>query len=244
METHKELTDRLKKSMMKSYDAVHLRRNPLARALKTISTEGLENAISQYTIFPRNIVSFLYTARDNAKRAGWTKIATELTRNMGEELGTETNGITHYEMLIRGLGEGLGQNLENHLRNLQPSESTDLFIKNMNATISPRHTCFTIGGTYALETSAVPELLIVRNAVNELFTRKKGEPMQDGKLKDFFEYHLGTWEPGHEEGLRDTTAIYINDEDSQRIFENGFREVMRNMDKWWAHLYKESSIIK
>ncbi|MDO8564282.1 MAG: DUF3865 domain-containing protein [Nanoarchaeota archaeon] len=244
METHKELTERLKK-IMRTHDAVHIKRNPLARGLKDISTEGLENAVSQYTIFPRNIVSFLYSARDKAKIEGWKEVATELTRNMGEELGTETNGATHYEMLIRGIAQGINPSLENQLRNLQPSPSTDTFIKDMKEIIGDfkAPAPYVLGGTYALETSAVPELVIVRRAVNELFTRKTGKPMQDGKLKDFFKYHLGTWEPGHEEGLRDTTAIYVKNQPDQILFENGFKDVMYSMDWWWTGLYQESKTI-
>src|SRR3989338_4576011 len=162
MKTHTKLTEELKSAMRTEYHSVNSK-NPVARGLKSISTQGLQNAISQYIFLPRNIVPFLYLARDKARADGWKEVADELTRNMGEELGTETNGVTHYDMLLKGLSEGIDTTLECSLRELQPSLATKVFIEGMEAIMNGSRAPHVLGGTYALESSAVPELGIVRN---------------------------------------------------------------------------------
>ena len=240
MTTHKQLTEKLKKAMREDYHSVHPEKNPVAVAVPQLSDYGLRRALSQYTIFPKNIVSFLEAACDTSRESDWTKIADELTRNIGEELGTETGGIIHYDMLVKGLADGLDSSLEGYLRNLLPSSATEEFVQKVRTIAQDQQPAYAVGGTYALESSAVPELVIVRDALNELFTRATGQPMQDGMLKEFFRRHLDIWEPGHEEGLREASAKYILGQQDKKLFEAGFRNVMSTMDAWWIGLYKES----
>ena len=240
MKIHLQLTEKLKEAMMDEYHSVHPEKNPVALAIHQLSTYGLRNALSQYTIFPRNIVSFLSAARDTSREHGLSEVSQELTRNIGEELGTETGGTPHYDMLVRGLAEGIDPNLEGYLRNLIPSRFTEAFIEGVRTIAQDERPAYAVGGVYALESSAVPELVIVRDAVNELFTRVTGQSMQDGELKAFFRRHLDTWEPGHEEGLREATAKYIVGTEDKKLFEAGFRDVMLTMDTWWTGLYTES----
>jgi hypothetical protein len=143
-------------------------------------------------------------------------------------------------MLVRGLADGLGSSLEGYLRNLLSSPATGQFVEGVRIIAQDQRPAYAVGGTYALESSAVPELIIVRDAVNKLFTRVTGQPMQDGQLKEFFRRHLDTWEPGHEEGLRDASAKYLVGTEDRKLFEAGFRDVMSTMDTWWTGLYNES----
>jgi len=228
---------------MNEYHSVHPEKNPVALAISELSADQLQYVLSQYTIFPRNIVSFLTSVRDISRNAGFSEVANELTRNIGEELGTETNGVSHYDMLIRGLAEGVypaDPTLETYLRTLKPSEATRAFIDRTRKITEDQRAAYAIGGAYALESSAVPELVIVQNLVNELFTRVTGQPMQGGLLKEFFRRHLETWEPGHEQGLRETTAKYITSTEDHKLLEVGFRDIIITMDTWWTGLYKET----
>src|SRR3989338_931252 len=199
METHVEFTKHLKKAMREEYRAVHSRKNPVALALPNLSLQQLQHSLYQYTIFPRNIVSFLNTAREAARDNQWYEVTRELTRNIGEELGTETGGVPHYDMLVNGLSEGIDPQLGPSLRSLSPSEATKAFIAGMERTMSDQKVEYVIGGTYALESSAVPELVIIRCAVNELFSRATGEIVLEGQLREFFRKYLQVWEPSHEE---------------------------------------------
>lgn len=236
MNPHKQLTEQLRKEMMGQYLAVHTEKNPLHVGLSTLTTEQNKYILSQYTIFPRKIISFLMIARKVANNNGWKKVSEELTRNIGEELGTQSGGISHYKMLVKGLADGIDPQLEKKLFSLKPSPATKKFIADMEAAVSTDDVSFALGATYALEASAVPELIIVKNAVNKLFIDVTGKPMQEGTLKNFFIMHLDSWEPGHEEGLRETTDLYLQNPDN---FSKGFHAVMKAMDEWWISLADE-----
>jgi len=235
----KELS-RLSKLMITNHSAVSQDKNPVAQDLKNLTDAQLEQILFQYTIFPRNIVNFLCSVRDIAKSVGWESISTELTRNMGEELGTETDGVTHYEVLISGLSDELGVDLSESLRRLSPSNATEKFISAIIKCITHKNAAYSVGVVYALECSAVPELYIVRDAINELILRKKGRTMSTPLLTNFFKGHLGEWEPGHEEGLRKTIGEYMVFESHTNDFSAGFEAVMDAMDIWWDGLYSEA----
>ena len=57
----------------------------------------------------------------------WKNVEEEIIRNMGEELGSKSNGITHYDLLVNGVKEELGLDISN----IQISESTKNFIESM-----------------------------------------------------------------------------------------------------------------
>ena len=232
------LFDTLGQSMMDSHIAVNRQRNPFAVALAKLSKEALLSVICQYSLFPANIVSFLALARNVARKSGWLAVAEELKRNMGEELGTETGGMTHYEMLTTGLGEESALVTKEEVEATIASPATAQFIEAMRKIVGSEETAYSIGGTYALESSAVPELVIVKMLVDRLFVLSKGEPIGKGRLGTFFAMHLGTWEPGHEEGLRHTVAEYITEAESDD-FARGFEDVMAAMDAWWTALDAE-----
>ena len=240
IQTHKQLTDRLNKAMMDEYIAVSPTQNPLAQQLPKLDNLSLREVVCQYTIFPRSIVSLLSTARDTARECGWNEVDVELTRNIGEELGTETEGLTHYQMLVRGLEFVVMPYIARKLSRLEPNKHTGQFIWQMDRVVSGKpHDA--LGGTYALECSAVPELVLVKHAIETFHKRATGRDLAPrGSLMEFFDLHIGTWEPDHEEGLRETTAKYVTTEADQKLFEQGFRDVMETMDTWWTGLLDES----
>ncbi|PIN74548.1 hypothetical protein COV18_06635 [Candidatus Woesearchaeota archaeon CG10_big_fil_rev_8_21_14_0_10_37_12] len=236
----KTFTTKLKTAMNDEYLAVNREKNPFAKNLNELSAAQLTYALGQYTIFPKNIVSFLSSVRDSARVTGWTEVDNELTRNIGEELGTETAGTTHYNMLVTGLAEGIDSLLERNFRELAASPATQAFVDGIRSNTLDSRLAYAVGTAYALESSAVPELVIVQDAVNQLFKKVTGKPMQEGKLREFFRRHLDVWEPGHEDGLRNASANYITSGQSKQEFEEGFRNTMATMDAWWTCLYEET----
>lgn len=235
-----EIFDKLRNEMMDSYISVNKSKNPFAVNIDKLSADQIISLVAQYSIFPKNIVNFLFAAREQARKQNWKGVEAELTRNAGEELGTETNGITHYEMLITGLANELGYISAEDLRNTSPSSATKVFVDSMNKTLAEEKSGYSIGAVYALESSAVPELVIVKDLVNKLFGMKLGHEMKEGVLAEFFRLHLDIWEPGHEEGLRHACES-MNDEFKNNFIE-GFHDVMKVMDTWWLGL--ETEIIK
>jgi hypothetical protein len=230
---------KLNDSMMNDHVAVNPERNPISVRQQALSLEQLQYVIWQYTIFPRNIVSFLLIARDKARKSGYRNAGAELTRNIGEELGTESGGVSHYEMLLNGLNS-IGMERKELWRDwvlhTKPSKATSRFLCDIRDVFAANDMAYVFGATYAIECSAVPELRIVKALVEklcELFTGTGA--IQDPAFKTFFDMHIGTWEPGHEEGLRKVVEGIGKD----RLFEHGFRDVMVTMDAWWNGMDRE-----
>jgi len=237
-EQHTDLTDRLKQAMNDEYLAVDRRKNPVALALDTMSRDQMLYILHQYSLFPKVIIAFLDSARKTASNTGWYDVAAELDRNIGEELGSDTAGTPHYDLLVRGIKEELNVDIGE----AYPNPSTSAFLACMYYTMPNPRQALAVGAAYALESTAVPELRIVLELANKAVRTTSGKPMdKDGTLQQFFEKHLSTWEPGHEERLRTATAKYIITEKDQREFEQGFRYVMKTMDEWWTGLAKEMS---
>ena len=156
---------------------------------------------------------------------------------MGEKLGTETDGKTHYQILVEGLENELGV----HVREVACSPATHTFVEGIRKSVGTQDIPYAIGAAYALESSAVPELEIVLEVVQTLSRMEQGRTLQpDGTLKRFFDMHLGTWEPGHEDKLRKAASEYVKTPDQCRAFEQGFRAVMGIMDMWWYGMQNES----
>jgi len=222
--TFDDLTSRLNKAMTEEYVAVNKDTNPIAKT--ELSKDQLEYVIGQYSIFPKNITSFLYEAREKARQAGWKDADIELTRNLGEELGTETNGVPHYKWLLNCVKADFDLDLSG----IKPSPSTNAFIESMTAAMANPQPSYVMGAIYACESSAVPELKIVRDIASPI--------PEDGKLKGFFERHINNFEIGHEDKLRRACEPHVSEEP----FEQGFRDVMEIMDEWWNGLYDEISL--
>ena len=230
-----ERIDILNKSMIEDYVAVNSERNPIV--VGDLDQDRLANVLAQYTLFPANIVNFLYTARDNIRSHGWEEVDIELTRNIGEELGTESKGITHYELLLKGLDQTLGV----YLKETSPSESTRNFIGDMKGNVGNENSAFVLGSVYAMECSAIPELEIVKGLIKDLARMKNGNRDLSPLLEGFFTDHIGDWEVGHEAGLRRASQKYIQNESQYLQFENGFKDTMTGMDRWWNGLSREAS---
>lgn len=230
----------LQQQMMEVHTAVNPETNPVAKGLAALGAGALQHIVGQYSLFPARIVSFLYAARERAKASGWSAVAAELTRNIGEELGTETDGIAHYEMLLHGIADIAGAHLYADMKHLEASLATRAFLTRARHALGSADTAYALGATYALECSAVPELIIVRDILTRFLKETAARPIE-GTLKAFFDMHLGTWEPGHEEGLANTLPQYL-EQKHFAPFQNGFTEMMTAMDAWWEELDAEAGV--
>lgn len=229
MNTFDELLKYLNQLMVEKYVAVDNQKNPIVQSLYKASFSQLVYVIRQYSIFPKELVSFTKSARSKALEANWLEVARELQENIAEELGSSTQGISHYDLLAEGLEEGL--NLL--IKNTEPSIATLHLLESMQEVCS-REAAYVFGAMYAIEATSIPELTIVMRIVEQLI-----EGSMPDNLRYFFDMHLNEWEPEHEKDLRETLACYINSTSFQQ-FEAGFCAVMEGMDLWWTELALES----
>jgi hypothetical protein len=245
IETHGTFLGKLNVAMRDDFLAVNLKKNPVALSIKEASTEELLYVLGQYCIFPNNIVSFLGTVKDTVSKYDLKLLAREIARNIGEEEGAETDGIPHYDMLISGASKELGFTdpikAEVALKELKASPAMATFISSMQTLVASKDPLFATGVVYALESSAVPELVIVKALLNEVHMRVHEKPLsEETTLGKFMALHLGVWEPGHEEGIRDTTKDLVKTDEEKSRFEAGFRTTLGVMDSLWKGLHIES----
>jgi hypothetical protein len=237
MSEFQQIAEQLNKDMREEYAAVSKMRNPIYRGRAALSKEQLAEVIGQYSLFPAKIVSYLKSAQEVAHLYDYMEVDDELKRNIREELGSDTDGVTHYDMLVRGVKESAGIDISA----VQPTSGTTDFLSAMEH--HTKHTTnpgqYVIGATYALESSAVPELEIVVDLTRDLVEKTTGKRDLSPTLERFFKDHLHTWEVGHESRLRDACANDLEIGAHYRELENfvaGFHGTMYAMDMWWSHL--------
>jgi hypothetical protein len=228
MERFNQLITQLNSSMLQDYAAVNPHRNPVKGIMYRATTDQLVHIVQQYSIFPKALVSLTAIARQKSIDAGWSELADALAKNIAEEMGSCTQGISHYTILAEGLETSLGVPVKNTV----PSKATAKLLATMNA-IFARQPIYVLGATYAIEATSIPELTLVMYLVELLV---KGVIPEN--LQYFFDMHLNEWEPEHEAELKTNIEKYI-DCNQLEEFEAGFRAVMLAMDDWWSDLVAE-----
>ena len=231
MNTFDALSVHLNQVMTENHIAVNQQKNPIAKSFHRASFTHLVYIIRQYSIFPRELVAFTKIASKKAFEAGWLDVAWELRENIAEELGSSTNGISHYDLLAEGLEEGL----QLPIKTTKPSRATWRLLDSLQI-ISRQSASHVLGAMYAIEATSIAELTIVMQLIDHLLKGKM--PHQ---LRYFFEMHLNEWEPEHEEDLRKTLEQYI-DQTEFHQFKAGFCAVMTAMDLWWTELAEEVNL--
>ena len=234
MDQYNAMLDSVKEKMT-MYVAVSHDKNPVAQRLSKLNEQQLDFVVGQYCIFPRTIVSMLGTARDSLA-ASMPAVSVELERNIGEETGTETDGKTHYEILTKAIDDTLGLKIKQTM----PTKSTKAFVSGMRSALADGNAEYIFGAVYALETTAIPELEIVRKVVEKgASLKEKGLTEQ---MRDFFDTHINDFEIGHQEGLRDAGRDYIDmtKPSAKTDCIRGFEQVMKTMDEWWTSLAHEA----
>lgn len=223
------LTERLCQVMSEEYVAVHAQRNPVVRILNTADVAQMTNILQQYSILPGALVIFLEAARDQASIAGWNTAVKELNDNLAEEMGSETQGVPHADLLA----EGLEICLKVPIKTAVPSTATAALLERLDA-IAHQPIAYVFGAAYAIETTAVPELRIVIQILDLLL-----EGAMPERLRYFFEMHMNEWEPEHEADLRKAIAHHLTPAQFN-AFEIGFRAMLTAMDAWWSGLTAEA----
>lgn len=223
----------LNKEMKCDYAFTSLKRNP---ALATTTLDGLTVILNDYCALPRVITCLLERARKKALKSNMPKTAAELELNLTEERGQDERanpkGVPHYEMLRRGLKKEFFFMPSKDVRH-----ETRVFIQKLTEVIESESSAVVVGAIYALESSAHPELLVVRRIL-ETIADKRGKPLAPKEALSliwFIEIHTDVYEVDHESRLKDAILEDL-DEDCLSDFECGFREVIDLMEAWWKNM--------
>jgi hypothetical protein len=202
--------------------------NPVLVALKEgrMRETQAEAVLRQYSRLPALIVDFL--SKGKTRLHSWTDTERELERNIGEETGSRTGGISHYEILKVGLQEELRLNLNQ----LTETDPTKHFLELIREGLSSKPEPFVAGLIYALEASAVPELTVVAEIVNHCASLKSmPKPISWARVM-----HLYVFEVGHKNGLVEALINDIKSVDDLHQLSKGFDYMLDAMDSWWASL--------
>ncbi len=203
-----------------------------------LTKEQLTYVLRQYTQFPRNIVSILVSAAYNFGYHGWTSLVDELRQNVFEELGGGDGDIakafgTHYSILRKELQSVF----EIDIDTTQASPATKKFLANVKSIVESEP-AIAVGGVFALEASAIPELQIVMKFTDHL-ANVTGKTVTK-TLSAFFSFHVDQIEVGHRDRLLELIAPKLSDATSLAKFYEGFDQVLQAMDIWWDELYLEA----
>jgi hypothetical protein len=236
---------------LESHSSMNEDRNPVLRLLQagSLSTADLESVLSQYSLLPAQIVEFL--SAGSSRLQEWTNVKAELERNVGEEMGSRTEGLSHYTILKRAVRKELGLNVSA----VQALPSTRQFLHSIETGLADQSKAFVGGILYGLEASAGPELTIVATIINEyarlaelkapinLSGLNKRVRVEENMISEryclnvFFASHLWDFEVGHKNGL---ASSLIKDLPSSwasvHCFGLGFEHVLNEMDRWWDSL--------
>jgi hypothetical protein len=223
------LTKQLNQLLAQDYVAFSNTENPVVKILSQASFAQIAYVMRQYSIFPKELVGFTELARRKALVAGWNGVAQELKENIAEEMGSTTQGISHYTLLAEGLEEGL----DVPVKNTMPSVATSKLLKTM-LSVFDCQVDYVLGATYAIEATSIPELTLIVQLLDWLL---EGAMPKD--LEYFFSKHLDEWEIEHEAGLRTSVAAYIQPEQFGE-FAAGFRAMIDAMEVWWQELAQEA----
>jgi hypothetical protein len=227
-------------------------KNPvLVRAARgAVKTGSVAEVLKQYSLLPATIVEFLQIGETRLSR--WKEIREELKRNIGEEMGSRTDGQTHYEILKTATARELGL----YLSNVKPTACTEKFLHEIRLGLHEQPPPYAAGMLFALEASAIPELTVVARIVNlyaELIgsveipitlseidwkTGETARRLTEGQytLNRFFAAHLFDFEVGHKNRLAEAVGKHLGAVHELTGFEQGFESLLCIMGRWWDAL--------
>lgn len=224
----------LDQAMYEDHVAFSEHTNPVRIGLHKSDTKLLAHVVLQYTLFSKRIVRFLEIARDSVR--DWPPVIAELDRNIAEETGSSTDGVSHYELLRRGMLEDFGVSIDA----VSPSRATAAFIKSAELCLSNNDPAFAAGAVYGIEATAPGEITVLRDVVNEYSVRLHGKALSHASIVLFFlDAHINDFEIGHRDGLQQALAPFLV-ENNRSTFQEGFHAILYTMDTWWSELKHEA----
>lgn len=226
--------------MMAEKSVLNPKLNPVAGELQSLTQQQIAYVIEQYSLFPKYIVGFLTQAKNRAQAEQWTDVETALKDNIGEEQGSDSGGVSHYNLLKKGLAAELQINISATTAHA----ATQKFLAEMEEVLSSENPYVVLGAIYACECTAIPELTIVRDVVQAYAIQQNGRTLSDDSaLVTFIATHLDSWEVGHEDDLRKACKTCTSQKSECAALEVGFENVLITMRDWWYGLQSEYQLV-
>jgi Domain of Unknown Function with PDB structure (DUF3865) len=158
----------------------------------------------------------------------------EIMLNLSEELGEieaipGLEGQTHYSVLRAELVSFLGVDPEDEVMPLP----TIHFIEQLRETVTD-NAAKTYGALLALETTAIPEILVFKVAVQRFCERDQSA--LPPTLAAFFDAHTGQFEVQHAARLRKLYYAFDITNAVEESMDDGFNRVIAVMTEWWSSI--------
>lgn len=96
-----------------------------------------------------------------------------------------------------------------------------------------------LGAALAQEIHALPQLELLYQGKSQ--SKDIFSPSQWHDIADFYEIHLDGTEARHAEDLNQTIWQFINTDKKQSKFQQGFDELLTNLNLFWTGIKKELS---
>lgn len=235
------IAHKLDKALVEDFISVNKTKNPVLKRVRYLTFDQKLAVLGQYSIFPKNIISFLTAAAYSLSYYGWNHVVKELLQNINEEMGQGEGKISkyhepHYTILRKIFKAGF----DTDINNIKPHAGTQAFVSDMKSLLEDNNPNTVCGSVYALEASAVPELSLVKELV--LSALDDCNQKLPDLLLDFFDWHINDIEIGHRDRLLGMASREITGERGWQEFEEGFRGTMSIMDIWWASLAEAHNV--
>lgn len=202
--------------------------NPVVAILKRLTKNELAGAICEYAQFSTEAVHMLTDAQ--IRNHNWKKLRAEIERNISEEMGLETKGVPHLEMMHKGYSEELGIETDGY----HASHNTRSFLYKMRQTFKSRDHAYSAGALLAFEGVAIPEFYILDEIIQEYCKKADKTLGAHGDTRAYVDGHK-IYEVGHEDGLKASIADYI-DQHNVHHFAQGYAAVVLTMSAWWENM--------
>ncbi|HRI06336.1 MAG TPA: DUF3865 domain-containing protein [Nannocystaceae bacterium] len=241
------LSEMASSSALHSVEDAATSRNPAVRWIRDLYGEvdaeaspnaarGLNAVLGQYAQFRKAVCGLLLAGRERVRTAAlapagasWRPVEDELTRNIGEELGTETNGVSYYQ----ALRDGLCRVAVDDPNGVDPNSSTRTFLARLRDLCGASDPSCAIGAIFAVEAAAPAEMKVI-----DLFVQY--QLVQAGVLKNArapelhdFLAHLGQIVATHRDRLFTAMENILGAEQERDSFAHGFRETVSAFEEWW-----------
>ncbi|MEM7087354.1 MAG: DUF3865 domain-containing protein [Bacteroidota bacterium] len=235
-ETDRTFFETLDKEMLANYTCVNPNQNLFIKNLQSLTKHQKIAAILQYTHLPKTIISIFVDSIYVLDFHGFYNLVTELRINIREELGEFANGANpknirapHFSLLRSIILKDM--NLDIHQSAAE--KYTHQFLLKLKQCVNRDNPYYVSGVVYALESSAITELQIVKRLIQDILSPRT----LSARFTFFFDSHIGPIETGHKHDLQENCLEYLTSDIHRRHFESGFKDVLEIMELWWDSMY-------
>jgi hypothetical protein len=213
--------------------------NILLRNSRVLTRGELARALVCFAALSRALPEILRLSLKSCAAEAPAGLRDEIMLNLSEELGEieaipGLEGQTHYSILRAELVSFLGVDPEDEIVPLP----TIHFIEQLRKTVTD-NAAKTYGALLALETTAIPEILVFKVAAQRFCERDQST--LPPTLAAFFDAHTGQFEVQHAARLRELHRAFDITDAVEENMDDGFNRVIALMTDWWKSMPEPQS---